>query len=655
MSECDHNVSMDDLNDDVLHHILSFISSAQCLARFALTSRRVCHCVYDAKASSSLFDKLYEKSFGRCSRTFLLGGRRKYESLHRLRQCLRYAADLEKKKPLDHSRRRSIGVLSSTEESEAILYDSPHLNQTVDVAHCIGYFSCQELPTGPVVITGDFNGIRIAPSLNALLEEKREGGEDRKVPAILKNDSLFQTIAGDSQVLAVVMPERVKGSSSYFFFLGFALGPVMAVQVDIGDDGKHTFTTKSISEGFHSNEVAALTLLPMDDDDETYCLISGCVDGQIYFYAHSSKGVLDDPKLVTGRESCFSLCSTRLHGRSIFCIGENGGISFWERQACEDFKLWGVDHKGLTESIITRMRFAHQNSHRLVMGTNTGKLCIRKIAMADEHFFVTQKTIENAHSGTIETVQVSGNVLLTCGGDGHVKAWDLNTGSMMGMVNVHPGRLYPPVKQPRRRQAKVKSAVVSTLVRRDNESLVSLCRDGTIYDWNYGDLHNQVVEIVAHNNSQMSYSRSEQTTVSMSEADIKDPNKNDVLLGSRRKRKSDDHPGNLWYHTLVNERKIRFLNASGNETRQICNDIIHIVRSAHPPGRFLAKEESIGMWYDVGDKAAMDKTYRALWEVRRKQPEHTAKPATDARKKTKKTTRGRPRKKHQTDEIQRCH
>mmetsp|Transcript_11397 Transcript_11397/g.17644 ORF Transcript_11397/g.17644 Transcript_11397/m.17644 type:complete len:644 (+) Transcript_11397:55-1986(+) len=640
MSECDHDVSMDDLNDDVLHHILSFISSAKSLARFALTSRRVHHCVYDTEASSSLFDKLYEKSFGRCSRTFLSGGRKKYESLHRLRQCLRYAADLEKKKPLDQSTRKSIGVLSSTEESEAILYDHPQLNKTVDVAHCIGYFSCQELPTGPVVITGDFNGIRIAPSLNDLLEEKMEEGKDRKVPAVLENDSFFQSIAGDSQVLAVVMPERVKESSSYFFFIGFALGPVMAVQVDIGDDGKHTFTTKSISEGFHSNEVAALTLLPMDDDDETYSLISGCVDGQIFFYPDSSKGILDNPKLVTGRESCFSLCSTRLHGRSIFCVGENGGISFWERQACEDFKLWGVDHKGLTGSIITRMRFTHPNSNRIVMGTNTGKLCIRKIAMAGEHFLVTQKTIENAHSGTIETVQVSGNVLLTCGGDGHVKAWDLNTGSMMGMVNVHPGRLYPPVKQPRRRQTKVKSAVVGTLVQRDNESLVSLCRDGTIYDWNYGDLHNKVVEIVARDNTQMSCLRAEQATGVMSGADIAQPNKNDVLMGSRRKRKIDEHPGNLWYNTLVNERKIRFLNASGNEARQICNDIIHIVRSAHPPGRFLAKEESIGMWYDVGDKVALDKTYRALWEVRRKQSEHTTKSSTDSRKKA---TRGRSR------------
>ena len=43
-------------------------------------------------------------------------------------------------------------------------------------------------------------------------------------------------------------------------------------------------------------------------------------------------------------------------------------------------------------------------------------------------------------------------------------------------------------------------------------------------------------------------------------------------------------------------------------------EIIKEWREQKPPGRFLKIDESTGMWYDVGDKKAREKTSQALRE-----------------------------------------
>jgi hypothetical protein len=44
----------------------------------------------------------------------------------------------------------------------------------------------------------------------------------------------------------------------------------------------------------------------------------------------------------------------------------------------------------------------------------------------------------------------------------------------------------------------------------------------------------------------------------------------------------------------------------------ISRSIVEAVRARKPPGRFLEKDVDNGLWYDIGDKKAIEKTSQAL-------------------------------------------
>ena len=44
----------------------------------------------------------------------------------------------------------------------------------------------------------------------------------------------------------------------------------------------------------------------------------------------------------------------------------------------------------------------------------------------------------------------------------------------------------------------------------------------------------------------------------------------------------------------------------------ISRSIVEAVRARSPPGRFLEKDVDTGLWYDIGDKKAIEKTSQAL-------------------------------------------
>lgn len=550
--------SMDDLNEDVLHHILSFVPSARSLSQFALTSKRACHMVYDDSStttSDDLFDTLYEQAYGSSTttaagssnRTFLRGGKEKFKSLQRLRESIvhtgrRLLDDEEEQQGEEETtvpppRRTSLGILADVEEVEALFYDHGYLypdeddNNVAAHQYCLGYFNCRELPnSGPVVIWGDFNGVRIAPSLDhlLLLEDK---DTDTTTPPHPEDETFqFQTVGDGSQVLAVLIPpppppvvaNKGSSSSSFFFFLGCASGILLSIDVVVTNDGAHIYTTKSTSS-LHSNEVTALALWPMHDKgtNNASWLVSSCVGGKVCLYPHAPhSGSFDDSMLLyQASDGVFSLGATLCHdgtrSRSLLCLcerdGDTGYLSVWEKHSCGDFEQCGRDDLG-EGVLVTRLLVLHENSDRIVTGTNSGQLCLWKIAAAAPQLddletckspqFQLLQHMKNAHEGTIESAEVIGNILLTCGGrDGLVKGWDLNLGCLLGLIPIHPGRLYPPVRERGRKQICIKSAVVSSFFRHDSESLVSLCRDGTIKEWKYGDIAHTISESAAHRKS----------------------------------------------------------------------------------------------------------------------------------------------------------
>jgi hypothetical protein len=70
------------------------------------------------------------------------------------------------------------------------------------------------------------------------------------------------------------------------------------------------------------------------------------------------------------------------------------------------------------------------------------------------------------------------------------------------------------------------------------------------------------------------------------------------------------HPGNRSFRDLINLHRRAYLKARKNDKPAISRAIVRQVRDAH--GRFLRKDEKSGLWFEIGDDAAREKTSQAL-------------------------------------------
>ena len=83
---------------------------------------------------------------------------------------------------------------------------------------------------------------------------------------------------------------------------------------------------------------------------------------------------------------------------------------------------------------------------------------------------------------------------------------------------------------------------------------------------------------------------------------------NDVLSG--RGGGTNVHPGNRNFRELINKNRRAYLKARKNDKPAISRAIVRSIREAN--GRFLKKDEKSGMWLEIGDDAAREKTSQAL-------------------------------------------
>jgi len=104
---------------------------------------------------------------------------------------------------------------------------------------------------------------------------------------------------------------------------------------------------------------------------------------------------------------------------------------------------------------------------------------------------------------------------------------------------------------------------------------------------------------------------------------IKEPHDNDVMYG--RGGGTNHHPGNKRYRKMVEERKVKYVNSKRLDKPLVALEIIREWRGQWPPGRFLKHNYKTGLWDDVGDKKAREKTSQALREkapqIRKQQEE----------------------------------
>lgn len=88
---------------------------------------------------------------------------------------------------------------------------------------------------------------------------------------------------------------------------------------------------------------------------------------------------------------------------------------------------------------------------------------------------------------------------------------------------------------------------------------------------------------------------------------------NDVLCG--RGGLTNHHPGNVFFRRLVRLKQEAYLLASKREKAGVAKEIVELIRNLAPPGRFLKKDpKNPGVWVEIGDRKAREKTSQALRE-----------------------------------------
>jgi hypothetical protein len=87
---------------------------------------------------------------------------------------------------------------------------------------------------------------------------------------------------------------------------------------------------------------------------------------------------------------------------------------------------------------------------------------------------------------------------------------------------------------------------------------------------------------------------------------IVSPNEHDVLSG--RGNFVNYHAGNEHFRALVRKHKVAYVACPKPQKGKFSKLIYDEIRSRNPPGRFLKQDSKTKLWYDIGEKKALDKT-----------------------------------------------
>jgi hypothetical protein len=93
---------------------------------------------------------------------------------------------------------------------------------------------------------------------------------------------------------------------------------------------------------------------------------------------------------------------------------------------------------------------------------------------------------------------------------------------------------------------------------------------------------------------------------------IETPRDNDILSG--RGNFVNFHPGNERFRAAVRKHKVQYVAAAKCMKPKFAEMILDEIKLWNPPGRFLRQDDTTKLWYDIGDKKALDKTRQALRE-----------------------------------------
>lgn len=90
------------------------------------------------------------------------------------------------------------------------------------------------------------------------------------------------------------------------------------------------------------------------------------------------------------------------------------------------------------------------------------------------------------------------------------------------------------------------------------------------------------------------------------------PHDNDILSG--RGNFVNFHPGNEQFRAMVRKHKVAYVACPKSMKGTFAEMIVEEIKRLNPPGRFLKQDDTTKLWYDIGEKKALDKTRQALRE-----------------------------------------
>mmetsp|Transcript_13240 Transcript_13240/g.31767 ORF Transcript_13240/g.31767 Transcript_13240/m.31767 type:complete len:331 (+) Transcript_13240:103-1095(+) len=90
------------------------------------------------------------------------------------------------------------------------------------------------------------------------------------------------------------------------------------------------------------------------------------------------------------------------------------------------------------------------------------------------------------------------------------------------------------------------------------------------------------------------------------------PHEHDVLSG--RGNFVNYHAGNEHFRALVRKHKVDYVQCPKPQKGKFSKMIVDEIKNRNPPGRFLKQDAATKLWYDIGEKKALDKTRQALRE-----------------------------------------
>lgn len=88
------------------------------------------------------------------------------------------------------------------------------------------------------------------------------------------------------------------------------------------------------------------------------------------------------------------------------------------------------------------------------------------------------------------------------------------------------------------------------------------------------------------------------------------PTHTDVLLG--RGVSTNRHPGNENFRLIVGRHVDVYVTSTKKQKMNISKSVVEQLHKLSPPGRFLEKNTGTGLWQEVDQKRALEKTAQAL-------------------------------------------